>query len=179
MNYFINHNHKGFTLIETLFAILIFSTALVSLIAIAGRGIAAADSAREQTIAHYLAQEGVEVARNMRDTNWLAQATWDANFDGCLQNTPCKVDYQGGNSTPVLASCGGPTCPLVQESNGAFVDGGNGGPSAYTRTIYVVPQDIDQISTLPREYEVVSTVSWKSKTIQRSVTLQTILKKWQ
>jgi prepilin-type N-terminal cleavage/methylation domain-containing protein len=177
MKYFIKYNQKGFTLIETLFAILIFSTALVSLIAIAGRGISAADSAREQTVAHYLAQEGIEAARNMRDTNWLAHAPWDANFNTCTQNAPCKVDYQGGNSTPLLATCGNPSCPLVQESNGDFVDGPSTS-SPYTRTIYVTPQDIDQATTLPREYEVVSTVSWKSKTIQRTVTLQTLLKEW-
>ena len=177
MNNHINYNHKGFTLIETLFAILIFSTALISLMAIAGRGIAAASAAREQTVAHYLAQEGLEVARNMRDQNWLDQTSWDAGFADCVENTPCKVDYQTGTTNPPrLVSCGG-ACPFVQESNNAFVDSGT--PSAYARTVYVIPRDNDSLTNAPREYEVISLVAWKSKTIDRTVILQTLLKEWQ
>lgn len=176
MNYFIKHNHKGFTLIETLFAILIFSTALVSLMAISGKGIAAASSAREQTVAHYLAQEGLEVVRNMRDQNWLDQIPWDARFQDCLKDTPCKVDYQGNSVAPIVVSCGG-GCPFVKESNGDFVDTGT--DSSYARTIYVIPRDADTITNMPREYEIISAVVWKSKTIERTVTLKTILKEWQ
>ncbi len=178
MKNLIKHNHKGFTLIETLFAILIFSTALVSLMAIAGKGIAAASAAREQTVAHYLAQEGLEVARNMRDENWLATTAWNTAFQECLEASPCMVEYQdGGTVPPILVSCGG-FCPFIQQSLGAFVDAGTK-VSPYTRTIYFIPRDNDSITNIPREYEAVSIVAWKSKNIDRLVTLRTVLKEWQ
>jgi Tfp pilus assembly protein PilV len=72
----------GFTLIETLFAILIFSAALVSLLVIAGKGISATGQVKNETIAFYLAQEGLEVVRNIRDSNFVSGNTWDGGFSG-------------------------------------------------------------------------------------------------
>ncbi len=182
MKLFNHYNHKGFTLIETLFAILIFSASLVSLMAIAGRGIAAAHSAREQTTAHYLAQEGLEVVRNIRDTNMINQQSWDTQFDSCTETAPCQIDYQAGSDIPVLVPC--TTDPVkgcqMGESNNAFVNEGSGQtPSGYFRKIYSVPGDIDTLTGLSREYKIVSIIKWNAKGIDRSVVMQMILKKWQ
>jgi prepilin-type N-terminal cleavage/methylation domain-containing protein len=180
MNQSLAFNHKGFTLIETLFAVLIFSSALVSLMTIAGRGIAAANSAREQTVAHYLAQEGLEVVRTMRDTNFTS-TVWDNGFKDCTETDPCQINYQGGAGVPYVESCGGSFCPKVWQNNGAFVDSGNGGQeSAYTRSVYVISRYPD--TNNPNEYtehEIVSKVFWNAKGVMRSVMVQTILKKWQ
>ena len=178
--------HKGFTLIETLFAILIFSTALVSLMTIAGKGISATNTAREQVVAHYLAQEGLEVARNVRDTNFLATTAWDAGFSSCTTTVPCKVVYGSGLQTPTLAALGTP-CNGVQAgsgcivgtSNNSFVDFNGSNPSAYTRIVTAVPVTPTPPQTDPDEYMVSSTVRWTSKTIGRMVTLKTLVKKWQ
>jgi type II secretory pathway pseudopilin PulG len=174
-----SNNHKGFTLIETLFAVLLFSASLVSLMAIAGRGIAAANSAREQTTAHYLAQEGLEVVRNIRDSNFMNQG-WDTGFSQCTQNNPCHVEYTQ-TSIPTLELC--QTDPVngcqVGINNDAFVNEGEGSPSGYLRKIYVIPGGIDPNTQTITEYQVVSKISWKSKTVDRAVTLETLLKKWQ
>jgi hypothetical protein len=112
-----------------------FSAALVSLMAIAGKGISAATSAREQTVGHYLAQEGLEVARNMRDTT----GGWEGVLKSCRSTSPCNVNYIGG-PIPVLESCGG-ACVPVLTNNGAFVDAGNGAvPSIYTRSVFINPE---------------------------------------
>lgn len=182
MKLFNQHNHKGFTLIETLFAILIFSASLVSLMSIAGRGIAAARSAREQTVAHYLAQEGLEVVRNIRDTNYINQQSWDTDFDFCIKSDPCQLDYQGSVDIPKLVPC--TTDPnkgcQMGESNGAFVNENTGqSPSGYFRKIYIIPSDLDTLTGKAKEYKAVSIISWKSKSVDRSVTVQMILKEWQ
>lgn len=171
----LGYNQKGFTLIETLFAILIFSAALISLMTIAGRGIAATGSAREQLEAHYLAQEGLEVVRNIRDQNFVSHGNWDDGFTQCTSTSPCKLVY--GNpqtAVPTLTTCvfSGGGC-LVYGVNGAYVDQTVPGaaPLAYSREVYVKPAT--------DEYEVVSKVIWTSRTIQRTVELDTILKKWE
>ena len=176
MKQFFCHNHKGwtssahgFTLIETLFAILIFSAALVSLMAITGRGIAAAQSAREQVVAHYLAQEGLEIARNMRDRGEIA------TLETCTITDKCKVVYGNGSTVPTLEDCGG-VCSLVKEMNNAFVD--NGSDSLYNRSVYVVPNYPDTTG-IYNEHQVISEISWVSKNITRRVVLRTLLKKWQ
>lgn len=171
-------NSKGFTLIETLFAILIFSAALVSLMTIAGRGINATNIAREQLSAHYLAQEGLEVARNMRDTNFLnGQLTWDDGLATCTQTAPCMVVYGNPQTTvPVLMPCTS-QC-RVGEQNGAYVDAAAQNLSPYTREVYAVQGPTDQDGNYD-EYKLVSTVSWNSRGgIRRTVTLQTLIKKW-
>ncbi len=167
-------NHKGFTLIETLFAILIFSAALISLMAIAGRGISATNSAREQITAHYLAQEGLEVIRNLRDNDMATG--WSNRFDFCTSDNPCFVNYQGGFDIPIVVKCGG-QCPFVQTANGDFVDTGVDSP--YLRTITIEPLHKDDTLGFVDEYRITSRVDWLAKTVKRSVTLETILKKWQ
>ena len=169
MKQFQGHNHNGFTLIETLFAVLIFSAALVALMSIAGRGIAAANSAREQVVAHYLAQEGVEIVRNMRDRGEFA------TIETCTESDPCQVVYNEMNSAPTLQPCPGP-CPSVKEMNQAFTDVGS--DSIYVRRVYLIPRFPDSLGAY-QEYEVISEVRWTSKAIARRVLLQTILTKWQ
>lgn len=179
MKLLIFKNRKGFTLIETLFAILIFSAALISLMTIAGRGISATNTSREQIVAHYLAQEGLEVVRNVRDSSVFsgAGASWDAGFATCTESAPCQVVY--GNpqiAAPTLVS----PCPYncqVGAANGAFVDADAANLSPYTRFVYVIPGHTDS-DGLVDEYRVIAKTLWASKTIDRSVTLQTILKRW-
>jgi Tfp pilus assembly protein PilV len=64
----------GFTLIETLFAILIFTASIVSLMMLSGRSLASTAGSSDELTARYLAQEGIEVTRNVRDTNFVANA---------------------------------------------------------------------------------------------------------
>lgn len=175
---------KGFTLIETLFAILIFSVALVSLLLIAGRGISATGSARQQITAHYLAQEGLEVVRNMRDQNFInvfidensnPAPSWSDGFSSC-QSGRCIVKYndQTPGQVPGLEMCQGNDCP-VYELDGFFMDPGSGAtPSGYERLIKITAVSFGGIT----EYHVECTVTWEAKGVERSLTLQTFLKKW-
>ncbi|MDB4984361.1 MAG: hypothetical protein JWM20_540 [Patescibacteria group bacterium] len=183
--------HKGFTLIETLFAILIFSAALIALMTIAGRGISATANAAQTTTASYIAQEGIEVARNMRDSNYESGGVWDSNLSSCAFSTPCKVVYGTGSTAPMLAPCSSylpslagtaPTCGEVVKASasGGFADTGTN--SQYSRTVYVVPVTPVPTTQNPtpsvNEYEVISRVNWVSKTIPHVVTLETIVKDW-
>ena len=62
---------KGFTLIETMVAISILMVAIVAPMSLAAQSLSAAYYARDQITAFYLAQEGIEVVRSVRDTNIL------------------------------------------------------------------------------------------------------------
>jgi Tfp pilus assembly protein PilV len=55
-------------LIETLVAVSIFSLSILSLMAVLAQGISDTNYAKQRIIAAYLAQEGIEYVRNMRDT---------------------------------------------------------------------------------------------------------------
>lgn len=52
--------------------------------------------------AAYLAQEGVEIVRNIRDNNFIHKATWSAGLTSC--SSGCQVDYKTGTSAQTSAN---------------------------------------------------------------------------
>jgi type II secretory pathway pseudopilin PulG len=62
---------NGFTLIEIIIAIFLVATSLVGIFAAFSVVTILASESADRLTATYLAQEGLEIARNIRDTNWL------------------------------------------------------------------------------------------------------------
>lgn len=160
---------QGFTLIETLFAVLLFTTSLVALMAVAGRGIASNTTAREDLAARYLALEGLEVVRNIRDTNYLSVSNaWDLGLTGC--GGGCDIDYL---PEPVLDAGLDSTPLFVDIESGVY----GHDPALGTITPFYRSITIDDNSG-PDELKVISQVTWQSKSVQRSVEYVDYLKKW-
>lgn len=61
-------NNKGFTLVETMVAVLILSLIIVNLMTVVSNTIFSAQYGRDQITANYLAQEVIDAIRNNRDT---------------------------------------------------------------------------------------------------------------
>mgnify|MGYP001602764795 FL=1 len=88
---------RGFTLVETLIAISIFSVSIIAMMSILGGGIANTNYAKNKMTASYLAQEGIEYVRNMRDNAVLY--TGSGNWTS-FRNTPniiypVSTDFSG------------------------------------------------------------------------------------
>lgn len=77
----IGRSMSGFTLVESLIAVSIFSVSIIAMMSVLGGGIANTNYVKNKLVATYLAQEGIEYARNMRDKHILydGSAGWD-NF---------------------------------------------------------------------------------------------------
>jgi type II secretory pathway pseudopilin PulG len=69
---------NGFTLIEGIIAVGVISSALIVGLTLAVSNLSAAQANSDRIIAGHLAREGVEVVRNIRDSNWMRR---DANID--------------------------------------------------------------------------------------------------
>lgn len=109
---------RGFTLVETLIAVIILVTAVSGPLSIAARGLTTALIAKDQVTAYYLAQDGMEFVRFVRDTNKLQSGDWltgagdlDASkridLSNCAGANGCSVDSAAG-TTPT--SCSSATC---------------------------------------------------------------------
>jgi Tfp pilus assembly protein PilV len=90
----------GFTLVETLVAISIFTMSILGLMSILASGISNTTYAKQKMVASYLAQEGIEYVRNLRDTSVLydvagAQHGWDAFKPPRAISYPVNSDFSG------------------------------------------------------------------------------------
>ena len=83
--------HEGFTLIEILIAILIFSLGLIAAFTLISTATALSTRSKQEIIATNLLREQIEIVKNIRDTNFLAlrdytSLTW---VNGSCTSTPC------------------------------------------------------------------------------------------
>lgn len=96
MKKFFKQKNNGFTLVETLVAISIFTMSILGLMSVLASGISNTTYAKQKMVASYLAQEGIEHARNIRDNHVLYDTSsgWN-NFknDTNVTNYPSPNDY--------------------------------------------------------------------------------------
>lgn len=156
---------RGFTLVETLVAVFILTVAIVSPMSIASQALSSARYAKEQVTAFYLAQEGIELARNIRDNNVLSVVTWNEGTLGssasgsetfCYLVSGCEIEAKD----LAVSSCIGSCDPLsIDTTTGIYTYSSvNTTPTAFTRTI-----KLQKLSgTSQPEIRVLSTVSWSN-----------------
>lgn len=97
---------KGFTIIELVITIFILSFAVVGIFAAFSVMATLTYDATDRLTAAYLGQEGIEIVRNIRDTNWLGMdalsgGSWTDgltssavnNNINCDTSSPCQADY--------------------------------------------------------------------------------------
>lgn len=176
----------GFTLIETLVAVAIFASAITGLIAITAGGVANTNFVKNKFTAGYLAMEGAELIRNLRDTTAIANpaATWEevlSSFSACFAPNSCYLDAFEIN-TPLVCPSEGCDFMTYQESTGQFhyngIDISDNLLSIFRRriTVEMVPP-ADSVNP-PSEIRVTSAVDWLQGTKTHTVTYSYNLKNW-
>ena len=179
----------GFTLVETLVAIVVITFAVIGPYQIVQGVLQTAFKSRDQIMASALAQEGMEYVREVRDSNYLYNArgggvNWLNGLDGTngpnCYTSACVVDshyypptarFVAGSS---ITSCGNSTCasqPLYLNSSSYRYNQQNVG----TKTKFVRKVQLTQISTT--ETLVTVTVTWDNHGIQ-TVKLEEYLQNW-
>lgn len=73
----IHSNQKGFSIIEVLIGIMIFSLGLVSIFMLILSALRMNEYSKNSIIASNLAREGVEIVRNIRDNNYTTLRSWN------------------------------------------------------------------------------------------------------
>jgi len=71
--------NKGFTILEAIAAIFVMTVGVLGAYAVVQQIIVYNSISSSRLTAAYLAQEGIEIVRNIRDTNWLTVplVVWD------------------------------------------------------------------------------------------------------
>ncbi len=92
-------SNKGFTLLEVLVAVFILIVGAGAVFSSISQTLEAASLVKDRFIASYLAQEGIEIVKNIRDSNWVEGESWNANL-ACCGSFPC--DCEADRTTQVL-----------------------------------------------------------------------------
>ena len=162
----------GFTLVETLIAIAILLLAILGPLLISSGALHSAYYASDQVTAFYLAQEGIEYVRMLRDNELIAMGgspndSWDSGFSQC-EGGGCGLNaisaFPGGNiffnpgpnSLVLCNGIGDDACIVRKNTDGYFVQGTNDKPTNFRRIIKVVPVGDGY------EDRIISEVTWQT-----------------
>ncbi|MBI1956915.1 MAG: prepilin-type N-terminal cleavage/methylation domain-containing protein [Candidatus Niyogibacteria bacterium] len=168
---------RGFSLLETIIAIAVLTLAMTAVFTLVSSGIRSISASADELTAYFLASEGLEYIRNIRDGNIISvpphPAFDDAVFGPCITSSGCFVDSRAAGGAGVIASCdpalGCP--PLRFNREGGF----------YNHDVVVTRTNEDSIftrqitmtcisPTIPcEEYRVLATMTWRHSTAQYDI----------
>jgi Tfp pilus assembly protein PilV len=159
--------------VETLVAITILVIAIVGPLYAVHKAIMASNVARDQLIATALAQEGLEYVRSVRDTNYLAGASWLNGLTSCSGTSGCSVDPHTASIAPCAGQRSGGCTPLRLSANKQYTQTQN---VSFATTRFSRKVIITSLS--PDEIDVAVTVSWTTLRTPYSVTVTEQLYNW-
>ena len=81
----------GFTLLEVLFSLFTMVAVIIAVFSLVQQTTSFLPLSGQRLIASYLAQEGIEIVRNLRDTNKIKGDDWLTGLTGCVSG--CEADY--------------------------------------------------------------------------------------
>lgn len=134
--------NKGFTLLEVIIAIFVITIGVVGVFAFLQNTVFSGATIENQLAVAYLAQEGVEIVRSIRDTNYVRIArggggNWDDGLKGCPGD-----EYQGDYLDVSLQCFSGGSL----NRSGNFYVHGAGTPTIFQRKITISPSG-DRLDT--------------------------------
>jgi len=143
---------QGFTVVEALIAVAVTSIGLVAILGVTVYALSISRVSPDEVIAANLAQEGIEVIRNIRDTNLLEGVFWRENISPVaapwmlrikLNSTSTGSDLiimtapqAGGSALECTTKGGGNNCRLYLDSNGFYSHDSSGQPTKFHRLVY-------------------------------------------
>ena len=171
------NKQKGFTIIESLIAISILVAAVTGATVAIQSGISSYTFSKDQIVAFYLAQEGFEQVRNIRDENALFGVHWlrglaEVEEDPCYFGQACLVDPVNSTSAE-RCELGVGQCPVLRQDDDTGFFGYDAGwlPTIFTREITLSSVSEDEVTITVR-------VTWNKGIIPRSFVAKENIMNW-
>lgn len=191
------NNKKGFTLTEVMIGMTILTIAIVSATSLLVGLIGTNQSNMHTLQANYLAMEGIEGVRNIRDTNWLHNRDWLGNYAQPLWGSNFVVPgtSDGENIYSVILNSGQAFSQGLAESNVGIqgLDGAktwsvvngesgnlkwvNGEESDFKRTVAIKRYECGE-DDCSNYVLVVVKVAWLEGAKEREVSMSEVMTNW-
>lgn len=173
-------NNRGFSLLETVIALGILVVGIGGAVGLVAQSLASIEAIKNKVISANLAQEGIEVVRNLRDENWLNDVHWRGegggialNFDGDYRvqyNATALISYL---DAPLQVNSAGYYGYNGQTFNAQTFSGGSDTVFKRKLTISTVTKaDGTQVM------KVVSRVDWTEKGRAKFIEIEDRLYNW-
>ncbi|MBN2854227.1 hypothetical protein JXK06_01690 [Patescibacteria group bacterium] len=165
---------EAFSLIEIVIILFVISLGLIGILSLIIQNIQSQDYNKNNLIATQLSQEGIELIRRVRDSNF--KQGFDFNF-GLAENQDEVFNYcfDYNDSAPTPTSL---ACSLRFDGDGFYVHDSVGISSGFSRLIKVELVDDEDSLAVGVALKVISEVSWASRGGISSYTTETLLYDW-
>lgn len=121
---------QGFSIAEAILAAFVLTTGLIAVMALIANSLKNSFETRDTIIAVELAQEGIELVRNVRDNDFIAGNDGFSRFPSSKQY--CRIDYKVNVNSNLDCSASNYS---LQYNNGFYEHGGSGG--RFSRRLYI------------------------------------------
>lgn len=162
-------NNLGISILEVVVAIMVITMGMIGVLSLVIQNVQAQYINKNVLIASGLAQEGLELVRNIRDLNWLTPGNvWNQNIVG--DNT-YTMDYGGLASIKMaINSIDEAGARLYVDSNGLYTHTVTAAATNFYRLITVVDQG--------NYLDIKCTIRWKDGTQNHNYAAETYLYNW-
>ena len=158
---------KGFSLLETTIAIAILVAAIIGPMALSSQSIRSASVAKNTVMVSNLAQEGIELVKNIRLNNRLNGQFWTLGLTDCAFANGCFIDSKDLKVRP----CSGFCEPLKFDSSLGLYNYDSGQTTEFRRIIRITSVTADEIKLR-------SSMNWTDKFGFHDFTLSTSMLDW-
>lgn len=152
---------KGFTLLETIVAVGVIIIGLIAALVLINSSLFYVFLIKDRLAAAHLNSEGLEVARNIRDNNWLQNLAWNNG----LSDGDYNIVYNSLSLSPYADA------ELLIDASSGLYNYSSGSPSGFKRKI-----SIANLSSY--ELRIISAVTWQRKGINYTNSAEDHLFNW-
>jgi len=152
----IKNSRKGFTLIEMMIVVFVVGVGLIGALSFFNINLNNQFEVKNELVAAGLAQEGMDIIKNIRDYNLLNGKAWDFNLGN--GGAPCSdIDFKSLSNHQCTNSGFAAVCTDANKRYYQCASGNTG----FTRTI-----SISAVSLIDGSRKITCTISWNGRTTQ-------------
>jgi hypothetical protein len=126
---------KGFSIAEVLLALFIMTVGMLAISGLLVSSMKHSTGARDEIIATELAQEGIELVRNVRDNDVASGGTGFTAFDSSKKH--CRIDYEDDVDSLDCSSSQGSDSRYYLQYSGGFYAHFNEDKERYSRYVHI------------------------------------------